>query len=228
MKLLMISTIVVAVAGGTWTWVAPTTKRPIPQNHAMQDAQERIGLRRMLNDREDLNFVNLVVGTATDGMRTFRARMVEDSHPRPVFGQARRICQSAPDVAECWEIATLQVDGQIRETRPQVINEAPATAFRAPNPVPTEDIETSDIPRQTAATSPERSEAPRATHLVARPIINARSGPGLANPVLFKLSQGARLGLISEDGEWGKFLVLDGDGQGAEAWASLKILEDLR
>ncbi len=239
MKLLVISTIAIAAAGGTWTWVAPEVESPVPVNLVHQDLDERIGLKRMLTDRADMTFVNLVVGTETGGLRTFRARIVEDNQARPVFGQARRTCEVAPDVAECWEIATLQVNGEMHNFGQSV----PGALSELSDPLPMAEeelIETGDIPEPAVANPTGLSAAPvdpeftetvaesRATHLVARDIINARSGPGLSNPVLFKLSKGARLILISEENGWGRFSVLDGDSDKTEAWAALKILEDIR
>lgn len=239
MKLLVISTIAVAAAGGTWTWVAPEVERPVPVDLVHQDLDERIGLKRMLTGRADMTFVNLVVGTETGGLRTFRARIVEDNQARPVFGQARRTCEVAPNVAECWEIATLQVNGKTHDFGQRV----PGALSELSDPLPIAEeelIETGDIPDlavalladlSAAPTDPEVKEAvaeTRATHLVARNIINVRSGPGLSNPVLFKLSKGARLTLISEENGWGRFSVLDGDSDETEAWAALEILEDIR
>lgn len=240
MKFLVISSVAIAVAGGTWTWVAPSAKRPSTQTHVNQDADERLGLRRMLGQREDLSFVNLVVGSAHDGLRTFRARLVEDAHPRPVFGQARRICNSAPDLAECWEIASLQVDGEVRDLGQQTAKAAPTAGGPVAATAVGDEIETSDIPKSPVDPAPtvapisavsapiEVEPEPAVTHLVARPIINARSGPGLTNEVLLKLTQGNRLALISKQQGWGQFIVLDGDDQGSKVWASLSILEDLR
>ena len=230
MKTALVSAVILALAGGTWTWVTPNQKFDTPKSGPAFDADERVGLRRMLDAREDLELVNLVIGTDGGELRDFRARLVEDGHARPVFGQARRTCDSGPGLAECWEIAHLHVDGKLRNLS---ISEASAPTLRDTLPVEVSDdaeIETGEIPSAETA-SPRKPEAPllpRATHLVARPIINARSGPGLANPVLFKLSQGARLELIAEDRGWGKSVVLDGDNEGTEAWASLSILETLR
>ena len=167
-----------------------------------------------------------------EGLRDFRARLIEDGQARPVFGQARKVCNSAPDLAECWEIATLRVDGKRRLPSLDDTNtsEPPRATPRQNEQPEKNEIETGDVPVGSSAdkVDPPAPKSPKATHLVARPIINVRGGPGLDNPVLFKLPQGARLGLLSHERGWGKFIILDGESQGAEAWASLSILEALR
>ena len=232
MKAVLVSAIIVALAGGTWTWVAPERKMPSSQQDLRSEAGERVGVKRMLAAREDLRFANLVIGTDREGLRDFRARLIEDGQARPVFGQARKVCDSAPDLAECWEIATLQVDGKRRlpSLGDAITVEPQKTVPRQKKQLEENEIETGDIPVDAPVdkVDPPAPVSPNATHLVARPIINVRGGPGLDNPVLFKLPQGARLGLLSHERGWGKFIILDGESQGAEAWASLSILEALR
>ena len=84
---------------------------------------------------------------------------------------------------------------------------------------------------ETATTGTAESQAepasPPATHQVARPVINTRSGPGTGNPVVTRLTQGAQLALLEEQGGWGRFIVLDGEARGTEVWAALSILEAL-
>lgn len=65
------------------------------------------------------------------------------------------------------------------------------------------------------------------THLVARPVINARSGPGTTNAVLGKLTAGTALELITRDGRWGQFRVLDEGGPAEPVWVAMSILEAL-
>lgn len=224
MKSLIVTVAAVALAGGTWSWVSPPSEHATDHDMARQDAVERTGVKRMLMAREDLNLANLVIGSGSaEGLRIFRARLIDDGHARPVFGQARRTCDAAPDIPECWDIALLRVDGEDRDLKTPVL-----PSREAPQPEE-EVIETSEIPDlSTPVELPAVEPTPEATHLVARPVINTRSGPGLNNPVLFRLPKGARLGLLAEDQNWGKFLVLDGDSAGSEVWASLTILEDLR
>lgn len=239
MKFFVISTVALIVAGGTWTWVAPNAESEAVRSPVSQDFDERIGLKSMLTNQSGLNFVNLVIGRNSDGLRAFRARIVEDNHARPVFGQARRTCDSAPDLAECWEIAILQIDGEMRDLGHQASVAVSEPKTSSQSGIAEDEIETSDIRRTLRAPSiavtefsatddAEVQTASNATHLVARPIINARSGPGLSNHVLFKLTKGHRLALISEERGWGQFIVLDGDDPGTKVWASLNILEDLR
>ncbi len=82
-------------------------------------------------------------------------------------------------------------------------------------------------PAVAPAPSPE-AEAPQATHRVARARVNIRAGPGIGNPVVTTLSAGTLLTLIETEGNWGRFLILDGEATGTEAWAALSIVEDIR
>ena len=83
----------------------------------------------------------------------------------------------------------------------------------------------------TAAADPDQRRPPPAfsnpmpTHAVARPVINARSGPGTENQAVARLPEGRRLAMIEEHDGWGRFLVLDGDGRGQEVSAALRILK---
>ena len=72
------------------------------------------------------------------------------------------------------------------------------------------------------------AEAPQATHKVSRARINTRAGPGTGNPIVTTLSAGTMLALIETEGNWGRFLILDGGAIGTEAWASMSIVEDIR
>jgi hypothetical protein len=87
--------------------------------------------------------------------------------------------------------------------------QAPAEAATAPNPG-------SEV------------DAPQATHRVSRARINTRAGPGTGNPIVTTLSAGTMLALIETEGNWGRFLILDGEAIGTEAWASLSIVEGVR
>ena len=72
------------------------------------------------------------------------------------------------------------------------------------------------------------AEAPQATHRVARAHINTRAGPGTGNPVVTTLSAGTLLALIEIEGNWGRFLILDGESAGTKVWAALSIVENIR
>lgn len=82
---------------------------------------------------------------------------------------------------------------------------------------------TTTQPEATPATAP--SYPP--THRVARAVINTRSGPGTSNPVITRLTAGAQLSLLDEQGGWGRFVVLGGENDGLEVWAAFSILEAL-
>ncbi len=118
-----------------------------------------------------------------------------------------------PDADEASDATTPAVD---EATEAAVAEPAPATGPQAPTE-----------PAVAQVTSPE-AEAPQATHRVARARINTRAGPGTATPVVTTLSAGTLLALIETKGNWGRFLILDGEATGTEAWAALSIVEGIR
>lgn len=72
---------------------------------------------------------------------------------------------------------------------------------------------------------PADAAGPRSpTHVVDRPIVNARSGPGTENPVLTTLSGGTQLNQLDERDGWGQFEVLSGDSEGQTVWIALSIV----
>ena len=119
----------------------------------------------------------------------------------------------SPDADEASGATTPAVEDAIEAA---VAEPAPAAGAQAPAE-----------PTVAPAPSPE-AEAPQATHRVARARINTRAGPGTANPVVTTLSAGTLLALIETEGNWGRFLILDGEAAGTEAWAALSIVEDIR
>lgn len=213
-----------------------------------------LGVRRMLHRRGDLALTNLVIGIERDpGHRDFRGRLDKGGRLRPVFGQARQMCDTGVGAPECWQIAYMEVDGKPVTTTPD--GAAPAGLIV---PAPQDDLVTADIPPKDAdperaaplnpravpetalarPTMPPKANAkadragiepgtPTATHQVARPVINARSGPGTGNPVVTKLSAGDQLHLVGQDGGWGQFVIVGGDSAGARVWAALRIVEPL-
>ncbi len=102
-----------------------------------------------------------------------------------------------------------------------------ATEATAAEPAPAASPQAPAEPAIAPAPSPD-AEPPQATHRVARARINTRAGPGTANPVVTTLSAGTLLALIEIEGNWGLFLILDGEAAGTEAWAALSIVEDIR
>lgn len=118
-----------------------------------------------------------------------------------------------PDADEASGATTPVVEGA---TEAAMAEPAPAASPQAPTE-----------PAVAPAPSPE-AEAPQATHRVARARINTRAGPGTGNAVVTTLSAGTLLALIETAGNWGRFLILDGEATGTEAWAALSIVEDIR
>ncbi|MEM8754344.1 MAG: SH3 domain-containing protein, partial [Pseudomonadota bacterium] len=70
----------------------------------------------------------------------------------------------------------------------------------------------------------ELAEAPIASHVVERSLVNARSGPSLEDAVEAQIAGGVALQLLEEDRRWGRFRVLDGDQTGLEAWIAFSVV----
>jgi len=116
------------------------------------------------------------------------------------------------------------------DTAPIVTQEGPPTDADEASEAATaavEDATGAAVTEPAPAPSPE-ADAPQATHRVARARINTRAGPGTATPVVTTLSAGTLLALIKTKGNWGRFLILDGEATGTEAWAALSIVEGIR
>lgn len=72
-----------------------------------------------------------------------------------------------------------------------------------------------------------RPDAAAATHTIALPRINTRSGPGIEHPVVLRLKSGARLALVEGRDAWGRFRIVGGANDGREIWAAFHILQAL-
>ncbi len=106
------------------------------------------------------------------------------------------------------------------------------TAKGQPIPVPRPGLAILDTKVPPKPTAEDGSGLPKPattkpTHTVDRPVINARVGPGGDSPVIAQLVAGLPLAKIGQNGEWGQFIILDGDDVGREVWAALRIVKPL-
>lgn len=70
-------------------------------------------------------------------------------------------------------------------------------------------------------TGPRPTSGP--SHLIDAARVNARSGPGIQNPVVTRLTRDTPLSLVEETNGWGRFRVLDGDAAGEDVWVSIRL-----
>ena len=244
--------IVATVAGLAIWWISrqdPDVERA-RLTAAAKAASATVGMQKMLRESDVFEFTNVVVSPSqTEDVLEFRAMVIQQGAPRPVYGEAAPNCEDALEAAECWDLVLLEVDG-----RPYDLGVgAPAPAGDAPDTTETDDTnpETAETgpaeetvvapptdpvagepaldPVEVITTTTEQpTQDPRpgpiATHEVARPLINARSGPGTTNEVLTQLSGGTQLAQVSASEGWGQFLVLSGEAEGLTVWIAFSIL----
>lgn len=135
-----------------------------------------------------------------------------------------------PEVAASPEITNAQ---SVETSTPTPASEAvtvPETPVLERPALETPALETPSLETpslEASAPAEVSAAAPPATHRVARALINTRAGPATENPIVTRLSQGAELSLLEQQGGWGRFIVLDGEDRGAEVWAALSLLEAL-
>ena len=151
-------------------------------------------------------------------------------------------------------VADLEALGQQRIADVPAPAAAPARAQApSPSPVPSlspgDPLITADIPNAETAKAPEPTEQPepqaqtlseietpgaadaetaadkpKATHVVGKPLINTRTGPGTQHQVVTQLKAGAQLKMLEQSEDWGRFVIMSGATQGQEVWAALRIL----
>lgn len=237
--------VVLAVGFGGYWWIS----RQDPEAEkarliaVAKAASAKIGMQKMLRESDVFEFTNVVISRSqTEGALEFRAMVIQQGAPRPVYGEAAPNCEDALEAAECWDIILLEVDGRpyqlggpVPEEDGAETDQAGTTQEDPETDANTEDTATVDPeeptpaqPEDAASETPDATQdtrpGPTATHEVARPLINARSGPGTSNEVLTRLSGGSRLAQISASEGWGQFLVLSGDSEGMTVWIAFSIL----
>jgi len=166
---------ITAIGYGWWLDERRQDAAAAPERLATRAAET--GLRRMLAGHGGLDFADLVIGPAAGpDLRDFRGRVARDGRKLPVYGQARRLCAKALDAADCWQIAYLEVDGEVEPMPdpPAILAAAKdgaaeiAAALGAP-------LETADTP---AAAAPSAAAPSAAAPKAAREL--AGKAPALA------------------------------------------------
>ncbi|MFK7942697.1 MAG: hypothetical protein AB8B85_07290 [Paracoccaceae bacterium] len=245
MRVFLVFTFLGLISGVGLGWWPNDERESAEMAEAMRlKAEAALGIRRMLRAHPDFEFRDVVVGRVLEGGHVdFRGQLQRKGRAKAVYGLVAVHCVDGLATAECWKLSYLEADGAMVALKPAA---PPVLAERSTN-VPDEplqdetdggsvviqasttgSIETSDTHSisDDPADQAEDDDVPSATHLVARPVINTRSGPGTDNPVLTRLNEGARLALINTKGAWGNFVILEGNAVGQEVWAALSLLEE--
>lgn len=235
MKIVALSLTAIGATGSAWAWLGPDLAAPIEPPEVSQ-ARATAGARLMLSDHPHLDVRNLVLGVVhPSGTFDFRGRLMQGGRLRPAYGQVKPICTTDQERPSCWTLAHIEIDGQPVTDLHALVSpepeEEPRQVAEAPRPKESEPLAggvafaSTAVPEKTDDPKPEPDRS--ATHRVARPIINARSGPGTDHPIVAKLKGGVLLEMLESDEEWGRFIVIDSAEAGAQVWAALRILEEV-
>ncbi|MFK7893648.1 MAG: SH3 domain-containing protein [Granulosicoccus sp.] len=136
----------------------------------------RIGVQRLLESEDRFGFSNIVITTkSTDQPVEFRAMSTQQGTPRPAFGEASSNCDTTLELAECWAITLLEIDGrpyplagqletsELQNTGPEVSEEtgenSASSAVEQPSELETTDIDTT-APSETSAEATPRIAGP--------------------------------------------------------------------
>lgn len=202
-------------------------------------AEQEVGIRQMLAGHDTFKFSNVVLTLeGPDGQPEFRGQIESQEAVVAAYGQVQGNCDSEYTRSECWSLALLEADGRPVElsTAPEVPSEEPQQAAtgsaegtapaqtaasdgNAPAPTPTPTA----APAADAPAAQPSLAGPTATHVVTRPRINSRAGPGTGNPIITQLVGDTRLGLLTSQGGWGQFVVIDGPSEGETVWIALSL-----
>ena len=85
-------------------------------------------------------------------------------------------------------------------------------------------IEPAAVKPSDPALTPQPTVRAQATHLVDRPRVNARSGPGTSFGIVTSLPQGTPIALLEESNGWGKFRLLEEQASDDLIWVALSLL----
>lgn len=115
MRIFLLLVVLVAGAGAFW-WISqqdPSVERARLEASA-RAASAKIGMQKMLRASDVFQFTNVVVSVsqAEDGALEFRAMVIQQGAPRPVYGQAAPNCEDTLESADCWDLTVLEVDGR--------------------------------------------------------------------------------------------------------------------
>lgn len=242
MRLFLVLILIGLIGGAGIGWWPTEERESEEMAEALRlKAEAALGIRRMLRAHPEYDFQQIVVGRVLEGGHVdFRGRMQRQGRADAVYGLVSVNCVKNLAVAGCWDLTYLESSGKLMSFASSAdIAQSPGTAgadtvAEAPGVDLATALEQASAPISTDSGNYSSREmvqsqegfAPSVTHLVARSVINTRSGPGTDNPVLTKLNAGARLALIEQRGGWGNFVILDGSAGGKEVWAALSLLEE--
>lgn len=195
-------------------------------------AEKEIGIRRMLAAHQTFKFSSVVVDMSSpNGVLDFRAQIKSQETLVAAYGQVRSECSEEFAAPSCWEIAILEADGKPveLETSPEVPGDA---AVDVDTNKPAEDSDAvggTDTKEDDAKDDSVQSDdsEPAATHRVARPRINSRTGPGTSNPVVTQLLEDTELSLLETRSGWGRFQIMSGPSKGEAVWIALSLTAEL-
>lgn len=208
----------------------------------MVEEQARDRALHVLKRQNKYIFNQIVVSSGeTPEELEFRARVTRgDTVPAATFGIIRTTCPLPAEDLDCWELASLYIDGvpdtallgeSGQQPEPQSVPASPPQLISQPDPGTGETP--AEVPTQPApaiaAVPPVESEDPVAptaldpTHVVRLSLVNARMTP--RGEIGARLVNGTLLRLQEEQGGWGFFQILNGEYDGLEFWVSLSVLE---
>ena len=236
MRIFLVLILVGLISGAGLGWWPEAERESEDMTEALRlKAEAALGIRRMLRAHQGYDFRDVVVGRVLEGGEVdFRGQVRRNDRSEGVYGRVSGQCADNLSKAQCWDLTHLEASGTVIALSDGVsdpVTNAPRGNLATGQNTPPDPIQTADVNYVSRETiqlleSSETSNRPSATHKVARPVINTRSGPGTNNPVLTRLNAGARLSLITTEGGWGNFIILDGRSGGQEVWAALSLLEE--
>lgn len=250
MKTLSACVLLIVLLASSSLWLGSDPERaPGSSLGEVERQMAALGMRKMLRTHAGHSFSSIVIGqTDADGFTDFRGQITVSGQAMPAYGRVRGVCSAGPEQPECWELVSLEANGQPVDlaaagddtkapawTAVSAVGAPPAPARAAPpDPVPivmaatrnTAEPLAPDPRRDTVQEAdPGTSALPAPTHRVARAVINTRGGPGTEHAVVTRLGRGAALALLEDRDGWGRFVVLDGADEGRQVWAALTILD---
>ena len=213
-----------------------------------REQANRARILRILKADERYTFQQVVVGPDDAEQKLdFRARAYRDGIGQAAYGAIRTDCALPATAPDCWELASLYVDGlPIEQSERQAA--APADTDTQNTNVTLPPVQTSTEiatsvesvdrlvvtdPLSDATSQPLATVTPqlqpgtdvRPTHTVGRSLVNARNAP--RGTALVQLPQNTPLRMLDRQGGWGHFQVLDGLEAGLEVWIALSVLDAL-
>ena len=196
---------------------------------------DRDRVMRVLKTHERYGFYPVVISPGIDADEIeFRGRARRDDISLSAYGTVRMTCIPPADRADCWELASLYIDGvEIDQTAREAVSgttaedpqvaASPAPAEETPGIVTLQPLPIDPDPEPTPTPTAPVAETLRPTHVVRPSLVNAREAPQGA--VLTTLEGGTPLVLLDQDGGWGLFRVQGGGDSGLEVWIAFSVLD---